>query len=65
MARIENAIRQKKCGEFCEPNLQRPIAANSIAQFDCGSWLPRKALQRRLTAIRHGKFLKYKSMLTL
>jgi hypothetical protein len=27
--------------------------------------LPRKALRRRLTAIRHGKFLKYKSMLTL
>jgi len=35
------------------------------ARIDCGSRLPRKALRRRLTAIRPGKFLKYKSMPTL
>jgi hypothetical protein len=41
------------------------ITSSARARIDCGSRLPRKALRRRLTAIRHGKFLKYKSMLTL
>jgi hypothetical protein len=41
------------------------ITSSARARIDCGSRLPRKALRRRLTAIRHGKFLNYKSMLTL
>jgi hypothetical protein len=41
------------------------ITSSVRARIDCGGRLPRKALRRRLTTIRHGKFLKYKSMLTL
>jgi hypothetical protein len=41
------------------------ITSSARARIDCGSWLPRKALRRRPTAIRPGNFLKYKSMPTL